>query len=582
MKKIIFTIAMVVCSSIAFSQPSAADPQNGGGSRDTHNFQCMSDVAFSQVPVEYNSYGYCNVGYRYPTVADDYTATDPFSQMRFWGVDEGTMQASENFTITFYNGVPGEIGTSVVGTYYETVAPVATGYTIIGETIYRFDVDFGTFITQLNGWVSISRTTVANPPGLFGWLSYRAPDGGRNARSYDDDDDIWRYTGWEGANRHDVFFCLGGTEGYHDFVCTLLGQSYFSQVPYIYDIGMYCDAGYTYTKVADDYSASNPFSNMRFWGVYDVKPTETFLIEFYDGVPGGVGTNIVKTYNVTVNPVATPYLRLGSVIHQFDVNFGETITLTEGWVSISRTTVPYTTEFAWIGRRGTGNSLGYNSTVPQWQVAAQESEMFFCLGVGLHTFECMDNAVFSQVPDVYSYSYYCDASYSYTKVADNYSASGPFSSMRFWGASYWGYGVGVGETFLVEFYNGQPGLPGTSVVKTFNVTGSCVQTAYQQGGTYLYQIDLNFPEPVTQTVGWVSISSTTASNAGIFGWLTSADASTSMMQYYSPESGWFSDIGTQFFCLGPVTYTTPVANWALYLGIGLILAFTVIRLRKIF
>jgi len=55
-----------------------------------------------------------------------------------------------------------------------------------------------------------------------------------------------------------------------------------------------------------------------------------------------------------------------------------------------------------------------------------------------------------------------------------------------------------------------------------------------------------------------------------------------MMQYYSPESGWFSDIGTQFFCLGPVTYTTPVANWALYLGIGLILAFTVIRLRKIF
>jgi hypothetical protein len=360
-----------------------------------------------------------------------------------------------------------------------------------------------------------------------------------------------------------------------------MNPSYFSQVPSYYTNAQYCDIKYSFIKAADNYTASFPFSNMRFWGVDDgannMQPNETFLIEFWNGVPGAGGA-VVKSYNVSIIPVLTPYISVGSDIYQFDINFGETITQLTGWVSISRTTASSTGLFAWLINNTYGNSISLVSS-DGW--VSVDATPFFCLGVGMHNFECMEDYVFSQVPDIYTNGYYCDADYAYTKVADNYSASAPLSSMRFWGAED-GNNIQTTETFLIEFYNGEPGQPGTSVVQAFNVTADPVQTPYQIAGFDIYQFDVDFPWPVTQMVGWVSVSRTTAIGSD-FGWLTFEDVSGDFLQYYSPGSGtWITQDGYQFFCLGPVTPVTPVANWALYLGIGLILAFTVIRLRKIF
>jgi len=161
-----------------------------------------------------------------------------------------------------------------------------------------------------------------------------------------------------------------------DWVC--MPDYVFGQVPADYDIGVYCDQGFAFTKVAENYSATGPFTGMKFWGVYDVKNMETFLIEFYDGQPGVVGTNVVYSFNVVTYPIATPYLRLSSVIHEINAPFGATVNLLEGWVSISRTTLPFVTPFAWIGKAGIGNSISYEVSSGLWQ--QNNYEQFFCLG----------------------------------------------------------------------------------------------------------------------------------------------------------------------------------------------------------
>ncbi len=168
----------------------------------------------------------------------------------------------------------------------------------------------------------------------------------------------------------------GDSRDVHNFTC--MTGSVFDQIPTDYNIGVYCDASYTVTKVADDYTATSSFSQMRVWGVYDVKPVETFLIEFYDGPPDAIGTSVIHTFNVSTNPIPTPYLRNGSVIHEINIDFGTSITQLTGWVSISRTTLPYVSEFAWIGNSSGGNSKSYFIGGSTWQ--SNTVDQFFCFG----------------------------------------------------------------------------------------------------------------------------------------------------------------------------------------------------------
>ncbi len=166
-----------------------------------------------------------------------------------------------------------------------------------------------------------------------------------------------------------------GIRDVHNFQCA--PNSVFSQIPVEYNIGYYCDANYNFSKVADDYTASAPFNGLRFWGVYDIKAVETFLIEIYDGVPGEVGTSVIHTFNVVTNPVMTPYKRNSSNIYQFDVNFGTTISQLSGWISISRTTLPYNQTFAWIGDSYQGTARQFRVDQNAWITIS--STQFFCL-----------------------------------------------------------------------------------------------------------------------------------------------------------------------------------------------------------
>ena len=180
------------------------------------------------------------------------------------------------------------------------------------------------------------------------------------------------------------------TRDVHNFECT--ETSVFSQITAEYNVGFFCDAGYLFSRVSDDFTASAPFTGMRFWGVYDVKPTETFTIGIYDGPPYDPVSNLVHTFNVSTSPIPTPYLRNGSVIHQFDADFGTTVTQLNGWVSVSRTTLPYNESFAWIGNNTEGNCLTFYSVDQAWY--SLYGTVFFCLDTNIEPVPIPDWALF--------------------------------------------------------------------------------------------------------------------------------------------------------------------------------------------
>jgi len=198
MKKIALTLFMVFFTLMVFPQKAMIDTP-GSASRFTHDFTCMPEYVYSQIPADLNSGVFGDIGYVYSKVAEDYMATGPFNTMKFWGYR--VLYPVESFLIEVYDGVPGQAGTQVIHTFNVNLTPVATTYySATGYQVYEFTVEFGTNITQLNGWISISRTTLPYVDA-FRWACYI--DSGSNCLSYDTGASNWIF------NTALPAFCLG-------------------------------------------------------------------------------------------------------------------------------------------------------------------------------------------------------------------------------------------------------------------------------------------------------------------------------------------------------------------------------------
>jgi len=155
-KHLSLIIALVFVTNFSFSQEAQEDfrAPDGVMISNTHNFECMPDAVFSRIPLTYNGGAFADVSYTFTKVAESYSASAPISTMRFWGYRD--IKTTEDFLIEFYDGTPGAPGTSVIHTFNVSISPIGTGFTNLGLEIFQFDVDFGTNIKQLNGWLSIS------------------------------------------------------------------------------------------------------------------------------------------------------------------------------------------------------------------------------------------------------------------------------------------------------------------------------------------------------------------------------------------------------------------------------------------
>jgi hypothetical protein len=198
-------------------------------------------------------------------------------------------------------------------------------------------------------------------------------------------------------------------------------------------------------------------------------------------------------------------------------------------------------------------------------------------------FFCEPNSVFSQVFPTFTSGYYCQSGYNFNLAADDYSALGPFSTMRFWGGDFYGCSMAPTEVFDIFIWDGKPGSGG-NLVNTFTLAGTVTPISVIFIGTQMYQIDIDLGTTVNQLNGWIGITRMGAScdpylsDYG-FAWLFDNNNTGNSIQYYGT---WIDRAANHLFCLGAEKeqQAIPISNWALFIGIGLILVFAVVRFRK--
>jgi len=199
-------------------------------------------------------------------------------------------------------------------------------------------------------------------------------------------------------------------------------------------------------------------------------------------------------------------------------------------------------------------------------------------------FVCAPGSVFSQVFATYDNAYYAEETAQYSKVADRYTATGEFGSIRFWGANFSGGAINATETFIIRFYElngGNPIIPGNEVSSyTVSVNPFDMGISAPWGPTPIYQIDIDFGATVTLLDGWVSVSRLNTTDGMTFAML-SLDGSGSQVSYDSSSDIWQTgNDSSLLFCLGnPPPPEVPLSNWALIMSMLLISGFIVIRTR---
>ena len=121
------------------------------------SYSCPDGSVFSQVPPTADNGYICQEGYDFYLVATNYSATGPFTNFRFWGLDAYgcTLDATEEFEVIIWDGDPLDGGIIV---FQETLngTTTDTGETAFSSPVYQIDIDLGTAITQLSGYIGIT------------------------------------------------------------------------------------------------------------------------------------------------------------------------------------------------------------------------------------------------------------------------------------------------------------------------------------------------------------------------------------------------------------------------------------------
>jgi hypothetical protein len=195
-------------------------------------------------------------------------------------------------------------------------------------------------------------------------------------------------------------------------------------------------------------------------------------------------------------------------------------------------------------------------------------------------FGCVPNSLYSQLPAPLATGWFADDGYGFTRAADDYTVTGPFSTMRFWGSNYDGCPIGATQDFIIKFYQrnaGDPTIPGAEAY-SFSLTAvpQPISLFYNPD----YQIDVTFPSSVTLLDGWVSVTRVNPNDQCVFIWYGSIGGNAA--SYYLPNNAWEIQGAALAFCLGGGELPeTPLSNWALIIGIILIGTFVIIRFRRL-
>ena len=151
---------------------------------------------------------------------------------------------------------------------------------------------------------------------------------------------------------------------------------------------------------------------------------------------------------------------------------------------------------------------------------------------------------------------------------------GPVGEITFFGIFF----GEPGRNFQISFYHDNAGSPG-AMFTTFStyIAGTNTGQTMLSGSYQIYSYNYILPGPVDLVAGdWVSV---VADGSNYWYWCTASGGNGCLYQL-NGEGPYNCNYGDAAFCLGGGVPPVPVTNWALYIGIGLILVFTLVRFSK--
>jgi hypothetical protein len=189
---------------------------------------------------------------------------------------------------------------------------------------------------------------------------------------------------------------------------------------------------------------------------------------------------------------------------------------------------------------------------------------------------CPVNSVFSQTPNGSSGFLPNYGVVIYDNIPTTLGV--PVGSFTIWGTEQ--EGPVCTPTFDIFIREDNAGTPGALIASYTNLAIPGVNTGETFGGGIIYSYTFNFPVPLTiQSGDWIGFANYQGTST-CRGYLVSTDGDNHSIAFV-PDIG-FIPIAQDFsFCLGPVPPATPISGWAIGLGVFLIVAVTLIRMKRI-
>jgi hypothetical protein len=195
--------------------------------------------------------------------------------------------------------------------------------------------------------------------------------------------------------------------------------------------------------------------------------------------------------------------------------------------------------------------------------------------------DCKPGSIFSQPLDAPISAYTSDEAGA-TQYENFYALTSDIGGMTFWGYMWDGnnncYTPGP-QDFKINFYQDNNGAIG-ALAASFNVTITPTLTGLTfLNGALILRYEVTLPTPVSLSDGWFSvIKSNPTGNSCMFYYLCTYPGDYHSAYSYHASSVIHYSNNNRAICLTEVTSNpVPVSDWALGIGILLILGFIIVR-----
>jgi len=222
---------------------------------------------------------------------------------------------------------------------------------------------------------------------------------------------------------------------------------------------------------------------------------------------------------------------------------------------------------------------------PPWELAKTEY-----VSKEVWDLDCPNSTVYGQTPNNTGIGTEALMTSPDNLVMDNVvgTAPGNVNSLTFWLAGEFTEAVEERNfNFIFQEDDGN-GWPGTVIASFSNVIAQGYGTGEFFSGREVYEFTYNFPVIMLPEGSWVGFGKYLLSSE-ITTWQLGSSDGDHFMVVYDPDIGeyielypeveWWHDLA---FCLGYDAPPIPLRDWAVYIGIALMIGFIIIRFRRIF